>query len=87
MANTRRPIPLKAMLTWFERSGIDGGVVFRKVNRRRRQGVRLSDSSVAQLVKRVCKAAALKPLKLSGHSVRAGLVTSAAMVRVEKRSF
>lgn len=79
--------PVRALLAWLKDSGIDRGAIFRKVNRHGQlEGVRLSDRSVAEVVKRVCKAAGLKPSKFSGHSLRAGLATSAAMAGVEERS-
>ena len=79
--------PVRALLAWLEHSGIDRGAIFRKVNRHGQlEGVRLSDRSVAEVVKRACKAAGLKPSKFSGHSLRAGLATSAAMAGVEERS-
>ena len=50
------------------------------------EGAWLSDRSIAEVVKRACKAVGLKPSKFSGHSLRAGLATSAAMADVEERS-
>jgi integrase len=74
------------MLAWLKSSGIDRGSLFRKVNRHGMlEGVRLSDKSVALLVKRTCKAAGINPAKFSGHSLRAGLATAAAMAGVEER--
>lgn len=79
--------PVRAVLAWLERSGIDRGALFRKVNRHGQlEGTRLSDRSVAEVVKRTCKAAGLKPSKFSGHSLRAGLATSAAIAGVEERA-
>ena len=79
--------PVKAMLTWLERSRIDRGAVFRKVNRHGRlEGVRLSGRSVAEIVKRACRAVGLRASDFSGHSLRAGLATAAAMAGVDERS-
>lgn len=79
--------PVRALLAWLERSHIDRGAIFRKVNRHGQlEGTRLSDRSVAEVVKRACRAAGLKASMFSGHSLRAGLATSAAMAGVEERS-
>jgi site-specific recombinase XerD len=40
---------------------------------------RLTDRSVADIVKRLAQAAGLNPELYSGHSLRAGLATSAAL--------
>ena len=46
---------------------------------------RLSDQSVALIVKRRAQAAGLPPALLSGHSLRAGYATAAAAAGVEER--
>ncbi|MBV8955787.1 MAG: hypothetical protein JO243_22690 [Solirubrobacterales bacterium] len=46
---------------------------------------RLSDQSVALIVKRRARAAGLPPEDLSGHSLRAGYATAAAAARIEER--
>ena len=69
---------VRAYLGWVERSGAHDGPVFRPVTR---HGYvlprRINDRSVALLVKRVAKKAGLSG-DYSGHSLRAGLATSAA---------
>lgn len=69
---------VRAYCGWVERSGCHDGPVFRPVTR---HGYvlprRMNDRSVALLVKRVAKIANLQG-DYSGHSLRAGLATSAA---------
>lgn len=78
--------PVRAILGWLEKSGIERGAIFRKVNRHGQlEGERLSDRSVAEIVKRTCQAAKIDPKSYSGHSLRAGLATAAAMAGVEER--
>lgn len=82
--------PVRALLTWKEKSGIAGlseGPLFRSVNRhgKVKQG-RLSDRAVALVVKKVALAAGLDATLYAGHSLRAGLATSAAMAGVSERA-
>ena len=71
---------LKAVKDWAERAGIAAGSpLFRAVSR---SGCispdRLTGGSVARIVKRRCAAAGLDPEAYSGHSLRAGMITTAA---------
>ena len=55
-----------------------GSPIFRPIDRHRRVGAgALSDRSVAEIVKRYASAAGFDPKLFSGHSLRAGFVTSA----------
>ena len=78
--------PVRALRRWYEISGIGAGPVFRPVDR---HGTiadrRLSDRAVALVVKRTALAAGLDPVKYSGHSLRAGFITSAAENDVPER--
>ena len=71
--------PVKAVTQWLEHAQIVDGPVFRSVTK---GGVvsaeRLTDQSVALVVKAYAQAAGLPAAGYSGHSLRAGLVTSAA---------
>ncbi len=59
----------------------------RTVNRHgKMQPGRLSDRAVALIVKRAALAAGLDPAKYAGHSLRAGLATSAAQAGVSERA-
>jgi hypothetical protein len=53
--------------------------LFRAVSKGGRVGgARLSDGSIARIVKARCAAAGLEPREFAGHSLPAGMVTSAA---------
>jgi integrase len=71
--------PVKALDQWLRVSGITKGLVFRSVTR---QGIilpaQLSGDAIASIVKQRVKAIGLDPARYSGHSLRAGFVTSAA---------
>ncbi|APO67262.1 integrase family domain-containing protein [Rhizobium gallicum] len=71
--------PTDRLREWLEASGIVSGPIFRRINR----GDHLTDEpltaqSVALIVKKYADAAGLDVERLSGHSLRAGFVTSAA---------
>jgi site-specific recombinase XerD len=70
--------PVAAVKEWLETAGIAEGPIFRWI---KKGGLvtsdRLSDRSVAQIVKRRAEAAGFDPSLFSGHSLRAGFVTSA----------
>jgi site-specific recombinase XerD len=71
--------PVEAVQAWLEAAGITEGLLFRAIQRGGRvkpQGLRGID--VARAVKRYAAAAGLDPVEFSGHSLRAGFVTSAA---------
>ena len=71
--------PVRAVKDWIELSAITTGAVFRPINRHGQLGARaLTGHAVAVIVKRVAAAAGLPTPELSGHSLRAGFVTSAA---------
>jgi site-specific recombinase XerD len=75
--------PVLALQRWLDLSGISGGPIFRPVNR---HGViadtALTPQAVALVVKERAKAVGLDPARYAGHSLRAGLVTSAAKLGV-----
>lgn len=72
--------PVRTLSAWLDAAGIDAGPVFRPVTMHGRMGERaLSGRAVAEVVKRRALAAGLDASRYSGHSLRAGLVTSAAM--------
>jgi site-specific recombinase XerD len=70
--------PVDALDAWLKASGICEGALFRAVHR---SGAllnkRLSDRDVARIVKRSVAAAGIDAKVFSGHSLRAGFVTSA----------
>lgn len=69
--------PTDALRAWLEASGITEGPIFREVDRHGRVGVAaLSDRSVARIVKRAFARIGAKVEDFSGHSLRAGFVTT-----------
>lgn len=79
--------PVRAMQTWVEQSEILEGALFRAVNRHGHvAATRLSDRTVAEVVKRSLVAAGRSARRFAGHSLRAGLITQAAMAGVSERA-
>ena len=76
----RRLKPVQHLDAWLERAGIDEGPLFRRLSQcgTRVLPARMSDRSVAEIVKARAKAAGLDPARFSGHSLRAGFLTAAA---------
>ena len=81
--------PVRALEDWAELLdglGYRDGPLFRAVNRYGNvSAARLSDRSVALIVKRLAAAAGLDADRYSGHSLRAGFATSAGARGVEER--
>jgi integrase len=59
--------------------------VFRSVSKSGDIGNSLSDKAVALIVKKHAEAVGLDPARYAGHSLRAGLATSAAASAVSER--
>ena len=79
--------PVKAVQEWLQATGIESGPLFRPVNRHGQlQPGRLSDRAVALVVKRWAEAIGLDPEVFAGHSLRAGLATSAAAAGASERA-
>jgi site-specific recombinase XerD len=71
--------PVQAVKDWINAAAISEGPLFRPVSRGGNAAARrLSAQSVALIVKHYAGMAGLDPAELSGHSLRAGFVTSAA---------
>lgn len=70
--------PVRSLKAWLELAGLGEGPVFRSVDRHGNLGGALSGRDVARIVKRTAEAAGLEAKDFSGHSLRAGLATSAA---------
>jgi integrase len=79
----RRPRPQE----WLQAAAIHSGPVFRQMRRGDTlTDRRLSDQSVALIVKRRATSAGLRHTQdLSGHSLRAGYATATAAAGVEER--
>ena len=77
---------VRAVRRYLDNTGIDRGPVFRQMRRGDNLTERrLSDQSVALIVKRRAEAAGVSSALLSGHSLRAGYATAAAAAGVEER--
>lgn len=72
--------PVQALSDWLAASRLKRGPLFRELNRHGQVGeAALSGQSVALIIKRAVEAAGLKSEDYSGHSLRAGLATQAAI--------
>lgn len=80
-ASEPKTCPVRALRTWLEKSGVTEGRLFRSVDRHGRMGGSLSDRAVALVVKR-----RLPEGDFSGHSLRAGFITTAALQGKPERS-
>lgn len=77
--------PVKAWQSWLAASDIISGPAFRSVNRGDNiQPSRFGEKDIARLIKSASHAAGYDPSLFSGHSLRAGFVTSAARAGVSE---
>jgi integrase len=75
--------PVKALSAWLDVARINTGPLFRNVGKARAIGKHaLSAQTVATLVKEYAAKAGLSADQYAGHSLRAGLITSAAKAGV-----
>jgi integrase len=75
--------PVSALEAWLEAARIKDGPVFRRVDRHGRVSQeRLSAEAVCLVVRELVAAAGFDPRGYSGHSLRAGLATSAVQAGV-----
>jgi integrase len=78
--------PVRAWRAWLEASEIAEGPAFRSVDRHGHIGTtRLSAQAVALVLKRHAVRIGIDPGEVAGHSLRAGLATSAAEAGVPER--
>ena len=71
--------PVKALRAWLDAAGITAGPLFRPINKADRVAqARLTDRSVANIVKAYAERAGFDASTFSGHSLRSGFLTSAA---------
>lgn len=72
--------PVRALCLWLDAAMIEEGPAFRAVTKfQRARPTRLSDKYVAEIVKRYCALIGKRVSLFSGHSLRAGFATSAAV--------
>jgi site-specific recombinase XerD len=85
--STPETCPVRAYVAWLAAAQITSGPVFRNVNRHGQvQPAALTDQSVALVVKRYAAEAGLDAKQYAGHSLRAGLATTAAAAGVSERA-
>jgi site-specific recombinase XerD len=71
--------PVKALREWLDAAGIEAGAIFRPIDRGGTvRASRLTCRSVANIVKAYAERAGFDASTFSGHSLRAGFLTSAA---------
>ncbi len=79
--------PVRTLAKWKATSGVKDGPLFRAVDRHGKVSPkRLSDQTVARVVKRSIQASGKDAASFAGHSLRAGLATQAAMSGVSERA-
>ena len=79
--------PVITLKKWIEASNIDSGPLFRRFTKGSKlTESRLTDQTVALLIKKYLKLEGLDSKNYSGHSLRSGFATSAAESGAEERS-
>ena len=79
--------PVVSLKKWIEISKINTGAVFRRFNKGSTLSEnRLTDQTVALLIKKYLKLAGINSKNYSGHSLRSGFATSAAESGAEERA-
>ena len=78
--------PVRAVRAWLEGTAIESGPAFRSVTRHGKLGSHMSGYAVALVVKKYAGAVGLQSGAYSGHSLRAGLATAAAIAGASEPS-
>ena len=79
--------PVLSLKKWIELSNIHSGPLFRRfLKGSKLKDNRLTDQTVALLIKKYLKLAGIESKNYSGHSLRSGFATSAAESGAEERS-
>ena len=79
--------PVLSIQKWLQLSNIDSGPVFRRfIKSSKLSEKRLTDQTVALLIKKYLELAGIDSKNFSGHSLRSGFATSAAESGAEERS-
>jgi site-specific recombinase XerD len=78
--------PVRALRAWLDAAGIQSGAIFRKIDRWGHvMERRLTDQTVAAIVKAAALRAGFDARQLAGHSLRSGFITAAAVAGVDSR--
>lgn len=78
-----RHCPVKALETWLQLAGIIGGPIYRSIGKGSHiASQRLTGHAICHIIRDRMAEAGLDPAGYSGHSLRAGFATSAAMAGV-----
>ena len=79
--------PVISLKKWIDISNIDKGPLFRRFSKGSKLTEnRLTDQTVALIIKKYLKLAGIESKNYSGHSLRSGFATSAAQSGAEERS-
>jgi len=79
--------PVLSLKNWIQVSNINSGPLFRRFSKSSKLlENRLSDQTIALLIKKYLKLAGIDSKNYSGHSLRSGFATTAAESGVEERS-
>ena len=79
--------PIVSIRKWIEVSKISSGALFRRLSKGSKlSNYRLTDQTVALIIKKYLKLAGIESKNYSGHSLRSGFATTAAESGAEERS-
>ena len=85
--NNTQYCPVLSLKKWIEVSHINSGPIFRRFSKGSKlTNNRLTDQTVALIIKKYLKLAGIESKNYSGHSLRSGFATSAAESGVEERN-
>jgi len=85
--NNTQYCPVISLKKWINISNINSGPLFRRFSKSfNLSNNRLTDQTVALLIKKYLRLAGINSKNYSGHSLRSGFATSAADAGVEERS-
>ena len=85
--NNLQYCPVLSIKKWIEISNIDTGPLFRRFSKGSKlTNNRLTDQTIALLIKKYLKLAGIESKNYSGHSLRSGFATSAAESGAEERT-
>lgn len=71
---------MRALRAWLDAARIKSGPVFRSVDLKGRvSSTALDPRSISKILKRVAQRVGIDPTNVSGHSLRAGMATNAAI--------